>query len=96
MADHILLNSKIIKINELRAEKVIKNGKEVEKIIVDFQVNHSEYHDITTLLYENDFDVEVPSHKLKFKGTIHNYSTSVTNLYEADAVGIFHLELIER
>ncbi|RFU70463.1 DUF3219 family protein [Peribacillus saganii] len=96
MADHILLNSKKIEINNFREEKVLLNGKEVKRIVVDFQVNHSNYHDITTLLYKNDFDVEVPERNLRFKGTIHNYSSSVTNLYEAGAVGDFHLELVER
>ncbi|AQQ54951.1 hypothetical protein B0X71_01670 [Planococcus lenghuensis] len=62
----------------------------------DFQVTHESYHDVTVLLYENDFRVEIPSLEVDFQAVIHNYFTSFTNLYEEGAVGDFHLELIEK
>ncbi|RXT06949.1 DUF3219 family protein [Ammoniphilus sp. CFH 90114] len=51
---------------------------------------------MTTLLYKQSFDVKVPGSKLEFRGTIVNYSTSITNLYKENEVGDFRLELIEQ
>jgi hypothetical protein len=34
-------------------------------------------------------------HSVNYKGTITNYTASLTNLYEKDAIGDFHLELLE-
>ncbi|RKL66649.1 DUF3219 domain-containing protein [Salipaludibacillus neizhouensis] len=65
------------------------------KISLLFNVSHRDYHEITTLLYKGTFDVKVPDKNLSFKGTIHNYSTSITNLYKQESVGEFHLSLIE-
>lgn len=73
-----------------------KSKKELQKVKFNFQVSSSIYHDITTLLYKNDFDVKVPEKNLEFKATIHNYSTSITNLYNAGEVGEFYLELVEK
>jgi len=66
------------------------------KVCFEFLVNHEEYHDITTLLYKNDFIVTIPKEDIKFPAIISNYSTSITNLYEKDAVGEFRLELSEK
>ena len=66
------------------------------KVGFGFLVNHEEYHDITTLLYKNDFTVTIPKEDITFPATISNYSTSITNLYEKDAVGEFKLELSEK
>ncbi|KIL44338.1 DUF3219 family protein [Jeotgalibacillus soli] len=95
MPNHIMLNDTKINVDHYQDEMVSASGKELLKIVVDFKVNHEAYHAITTLLYELNFDVSVPEKNLAFRGTVHNYSTSVTNLYEEDAVGDFHLELIE-
>lgn len=54
------------------------------------------YHDVTTLLYRNDFVVNIPSEELEFQAEIYTFWTSFTNLYEQGAVGDFHLELIEK
>lgn len=70
--------------------------KQLQKIIFDFKVSSSMYHDITVLLYKNDFEVKVPEENLMFHATIHNYSTSITDLYAENEVGDFHLELIEK
>lgn len=59
-------------------------------------VTHEQYHAVTTLLYENDFLVNVPSHQLSFSATIKSYATSVTNLYEEGAEGEFTIELTEK
>lgn len=68
----------------------------LRKITFDFEVTSEEYHDITTLLYKNDFMVTLPGKNIHFPATISNYSTSVTNLYEENQVGSFHLELVEK
>lgn len=65
------------------------------KITMVFNVHSSDYHKITTLLYKQTFAVNVPGENLSFKGTIINYATSFTNLYEEGAAGDFHLELLE-
>jgi hypothetical protein len=46
-------------------------------------------------LYKGTFHVNVPEEDLDFQGTIHQYSTSFTNLYEKGQVGDFSLSLIE-
>lgn len=73
-----------------------ETNKERHKVTVDFKVSSSMYHDITVLLYENEFVVKVPEKDLAFQAIIHNYSTSITDLYKDNQVGDFHLELIER
>ncbi len=64
-------------------------------MVIDFQVSSEDYYRITTLLYEMTFDVKVAERNLDSRATISNYSTSFTNLYEENQVGVFHLELIE-
>ncbi|MEN1968105.1 DUF3219 family protein [Lentibacillus sp. N15] len=71
-------------------------GGELHKIGFEFKVKSKDYHKITTLLYTNDFQVQVPVKEIEFRATIHSYSTSITNLYEENAVGDFKLELIEK
>ena len=66
------------------------------KVAIEFIVTHAAYHDVTTLLYKNDFLVEIPEESIKFTATISNYSTSITNLYEKGAEGEFYLELTEK
>lgn len=72
------------------------DGKERRKISFDFKVKSEQSHEITTLLYKNDFIVKIPEKELKFPATIYNYSTSITDLTVKDAVGDFKLELIEK
>lgn len=61
----------------------------------DFDVTSEDYHDITKLLYKNEFTVTIPGKNITFDATISNYSTSITNLYEENQTGNFHLELTE-
>jgi predicted component of viral defense system (DUF524 family) len=72
-----------------------QSDKMLNKIKFTFKVTSADYHMVTTLLYKNHFDVEVPRLHLKFKGTITNYSTSITNLYKENQVGDYTLELTE-
>jgi hypothetical protein len=98
MVTEVILNEVPIKVTGYQKEVVNdkKTGNELHKIRFDFKVRSGEeYHKITTLLYEKTFDVKVPENNLEFRGTIHNYSTSITNLYQENAVGDFKLELIE-
>lgn len=80
----------------IQARNFKKEAAERKKISFEFTVTHEDYHDVTTLLYENDFTVKVPDEGLEFRATISNYSTSVTNLYEEGEEGEFKLELTER
>lgn len=91
MTQKILINNFPLEVNNLQRET-----SERIKISFDFIVTHEDYHNVTTLLYENDFIVKVPEEKLEFPATITNYSTSITNLYEEGAEGEFKLELIEK
>ncbi|WP_034743175.1 DUF3219 family protein [Halalkalibacter wakoensis] len=72
-----------------------KGNRSFLKISFDFKVRSEDYHRITTLLYKMIFHVVVPEKGLQFEGRIYNYSTSITNLYEENNVGMFHLELME-
>ena len=87
----MILNDRVIQLTRYEEEKV--NG--LHKISVIFNVTSEEYHDITTLLYLGTFEVEIPESNLRFRGTILNYSTSITNLYLKDQVGEYKLTLLE-
>ncbi|MBS4215264.1 MULTISPECIES: DUF3219 family protein [Neobacillus] len=91
MVNEIILNDTSIRVEKYNEE--IENG--LHKIDIEFKVMSEEYHDTTVLLYEGSFDVKVPETGLVFRGTIQQYSTSITNLYEKGQVGIFTLTLLE-
>lgn len=93
-----MINDVTIQTDSFYSEMVTDDtiGKILHKIGFEFKVKSEEYHDITTLLYANDFRVRVPGKGLDFPATIHSYSTSITNLYQENAVGDFKLELIEK
>ncbi len=91
MVNEIILNGKIIKTQ--RFDHRIING--LNEISVDFKVHSEEYHEVAMLLYEGTFDVKVPQLDLVFRGTIQQYSTSITNLYEEHQVGDYSLTLRE-
>ena len=92
MVSKVQLDNMVINITGFQQEFI----DEKRKITFDFKVKSGEeYHDITTLLYKQTFDVKVPEKNIEFRGTISNYSTSITNLYEEGNVGDFKLELVE-
>ncbi|GAA0453810.1 DUF3219 family protein [Alkalibacillus silvisoli] len=92
----VMINNETIEAVTFEEETVDVAG-EVKKLIkFDFKVKHEDYHDITTLLYKNDFQVSVPDQSINMNATIYNYSTSLTNLYKEGAIGDFHLELIDK
>lgn len=92
MTKKILVNGLELSVEDYRENRI----DDRLKVSFTFQVTSEAYHDVTTLLYKNDFQVEVPEKNLKFRAVIHKYSTSITNLYEKDKVGEFSLELIEK
>jgi hypothetical protein len=96
MSEKVIINGLTIDALNLREETVKTDGNNLKKVSFDFKVTTEDYHDVTTLLYKNDFIVKIPGKQLEFPAVIHNYSTSITNLYEAEAVGDFKLELIEQ
>lgn len=87
----IILDGTVIKVNHYNREKV----NDLHLISIVFYVTSEEYHDIAVLLYKGTFDVKVPKQDLSFKGSIHQYSTSITNLYEKGQVGEYKLSLLE-
>ncbi|MCY9589468.1 DUF3219 domain-containing protein [Paenibacillus chitinolyticus] len=91
MVKKMFLNGTLIYLRSYQEEKT--NG--LHKVSVDFNVTSEEYHDISTLLYSGTFDVEIPERDLTFRGTIYEYSTSLTNLYVKDQVGQYKLTLME-
>ncbi|PAV30470.1 hypothetical protein CIL05_05030 [Virgibacillus profundi] len=95
MHQKVLINDLIFDVTNFHEEKVMKEGKELIKVSFDFKVKSEDYHEVTTLLYLNDFIIKVPGTELEFPATIYNYSTSITNLYKENEVGDFKLELIE-
>ena len=98
MKVNILINEIQIEAFDFSEEVIQKQDskRKLKKITFDFHVQSADYHDITTMLYTNDFAVKVPKRNLEFQAIIYNYSTSITNLYEENEVGVFHLELIEK
>ncbi|MCO4851072.1 DUF3219 family protein [Bacillus vallismortis] len=78
---------------EMDAYKVEREPK--RKIAFTLNVTSETYHDIAVLLYEKTFNVEIPDESLAFRGDITNYSTSLTNLYEAGSVSEFYIEITE-
>ncbi|MDT8861070.1 YkvR family protein [Alkalihalobacillus sp. MEB130] len=97
MVSKVILNGVSIPVISFQKDQVeSRSGRLLTKVTFDFKVRSgNEYHQITTLLYKMNFEVNVPEEAIEFTGTIHNYSTSFTNLYEENKVGLFHLELIE-
>ena len=91
VVQEILLNDTKIKITHFEEKK----NESRTWISVTFNVTSEEYHEITTLLYKGTFDVKVPEKQLEFRGTIQEYSTSITNLYEKGQVGEYKLTLKE-
>ena len=91
MVSKIILDDREIQLNSYEEEKI--NG--LYKVSVFFDVTSEDYHDIATLLYNGTFDVKIPEKELMFRGTIYNYSTSITNLYEENQVGQYTLTLME-
>lgn len=96
MNQKVIINDLTINAVNYHEEIVTKEGKDLLKIGFDFKVASDESHDVTTLLYKNDFTVQVPGRNIEFSATIYKYSTSITNLYEEGAVGDFKLYLIEK
>jgi hypothetical protein len=91
--DHITIQALNFTARTLKDEA---NGSERQLIGFDFVVAGPEqYHDITVHLYKQVFEISVPSRKLAFTGTIHNYSTSIPKMTQGDDTVDFRLELIE-
>ncbi|WP_188205560.1 DUF3219 family protein [Alkalibacillus aidingensis] len=92
----ILVNDYPIEVDKMTSKQMEHNSSAKRLVQLEFKVKHEDYHDITTLLYKNDFDITIPEENLQFQATIQNYTTSFTNLYEKGSVGDFYLELIEK
>ncbi|NCU18426.1 DUF3219 family protein [Pallidibacillus pasinlerensis] len=91
MVKEVILNERVIPVQTYKHN--LEN--DLHNIEIDFKVTSEEYHDIAVLLYEGTFNVKVPELSLDFRGTIHQYSTSITNLYEKNQVADYHVVLRE-
>lgn len=91
LVKEVILNDYVIVVEKYNEELV--NG--LRRIHLEFRVKSENYHDIAVLLYEKTFNVKVPEKELTFRGTIQEYSTSITNLYEEGQVGDYHVTLLE-
>ncbi|WP_241156671.1 DUF3219 family protein [Bacillus sp. FJAT-42376] len=89
----VYVNDRLIEAADFVHER--ENGRHI--IRFHFKVKSgADYHDTSTLLYQNDFAVKVPDKNLSFQAIIKQYSTSADNLYEENAVGDYFLQLIEK
>ena len=97
MISKVNLNEEPIIVSEFYEKTVTDNAtrKKLRIIGFNFKVTSDDYHKITTLLYKNDFQVNIPEKGITFHASINSYSTSITNLYVENQVGDFKLELIE-
>ncbi|MCY8894807.1 YkvR family protein [Bacillus spizizenii] len=88
---------KTLRLNDVTLEMAAyqEESEPKRKIAFTLNVTSETYHDIAVLLYEKTFTVEVPERNLAFGGEITNYSTSLTNLYEAGSVSEFYIEITE-
>lgn len=91
MPNEIVLDGESIAVASFKQEKI----NDLHQISVVFPVTSEEYHRITTLLYKEIFDVSVPEIELSFRGTIKQYFTSITDLYQKGNTGEFTLTLLE-
>ncbi|WP_172198599.1 DUF3219 family protein [Saccharibacillus qingshengii] len=92
----VWIDDRRFEVTNLREFTVGDPGQERRAVAFDFKVTHDEYHDVATLLYRGTFRVLIPQIGFEQAADIHNYSTSLDNLYEEGAVGDYHLELAER
>ncbi|MFD1065089.1 DUF3219 family protein [Oceanobacillus locisalsi] len=89
---------------EIQINEEVLDGRNVEvsevnhkkQVAFSFDVTSETYHDVTSLLYKNDFDVSIPEKSLSFSATILEYATSTTNLYEKGNTSEFYLKLREK
>ena len=94
--EEVILDGVSLHVTDFLAETMEnESGRNLRKVSFEFKVTSEEYHDITTLLYQMVFDMEIPQLNERFRAEIFNYATSVTNLYEENAIGDFSLTLIE-
>mgnify|MGYP001245668420 CR=1 FL=1 len=91
MVTDIILNNRSIQVERYKEDTV--DG--LMRLSIEFKVKSEDYHDVATLLYEGTFDVTVPERDIAFRGSIKQYSTSITNLYEKGQVGDYKLTLLE-
>jgi len=91
LVKEIKLNNTVIPLVNYEEELV----GDLHKILIEFKVTSEDYHKIAVLLYEGTFDITVEEKNLVFKGTIQQYSTSITNLYEKGQVGDYKVSLLE-
>lgn len=92
MVTEIIIDDTILPITDYKQNE--KAGK--LHVFVKFNVSSDQYHDMTTMLYKDNFHIKVPQKNLLFEAKITQYATSITNLYKKDQVGVFKVNFTER
>ncbi|MFD1412666.1 DUF3219 family protein [Oceanobacillus jeddahense] len=88
----IKINGQVFKGKQVELDEVADK----KQVAFSFDVTSETYHDVTSLLYENDFEVDIPEKSMTFPATIKKYATSTTNLYEKGKTSEFYLKLREK
>jgi len=70
LVDRIILDGRTIVISHFEMD----NTGGLRRIAAHFPVTSEDYHDVTTLLYKGEFDVQVPAQNAAFRGKIVEYS----------------------
>lgn len=78
----IYINGYHIKAHKFNMDILDQRNKSLKQISFEFTVTSETYHEVTTLLYQNEFLVKVPEENVVFNAKIRNYSTPIINLYE--------------
>ncbi|MBM7603022.1 hypothetical protein JOC75_000992 [Metabacillus crassostreae] len=92
MVNEINIDDTILPVTDFKQDE--KAGK--LHVSVKFNVSSDQYHDMTTMLYKDNFSIKVPQKNLLFEAKITQYATSITNLYKKEQVGVFKVTFTER
>lgn len=92
----VIINGLPIRVSKLVMGQLKKDEELRTLIDMEFKVSSEDYHDVTSILYKNNFAVQIPSEDIEMEATIYNYYTSITNLYKKGNVGDFKLVLLEK
>ncbi|MBM7703595.1 DUF3219 family protein [Metabacillus iocasae] len=97
MVSEVRINDVFIPVEAYEEEVVMskQTKRPLRQVMLEFKVKSEDYHEITTLLYNEVVNIHVPAKNVTFTGKINEYSTSITNLYKANQVGDFKIRYVE-
>ncbi|GGH75749.1 hypothetical protein JOD43_000462 [Pullulanibacillus pueri] len=92
MVKEVLLDNKAFSVTDFKQE--LERGRKSISFTLKVQ-GGQHYHDVTSFLYKNAFEVRVPEMDLAFSGKIYEYSTSLADYSDENSFSNFKLRLIE-